>query len=46
LVYQSGFSNVSGHIDVVFSNKAAGTYYNPQLRGSLFNAKETIVWRK
>ena len=46
LVYQSGFSNVSGHVDVVFSNKAAGTYYNPELRGSLFNAKETIVWRR
>ena len=33
-------------VDVVFSNKAAGTYYNPELRGSLFNAKETIVWRR
>ena len=46
LVYQSGFSNVSGHVDVVFTNKAAGTYYNPKLRGLLFNAKNTIVWKQ
>ena len=46
IVYQGGMSNVSGHVDVVFAYMAAGTFYNNSLRGSLYKAKNTIVWKK
>lgn len=45
LVYQSGFSNVSGHVDVVYNYKAAGTFYNRNLNGNLYNVPKTVVWK-
>ena len=46
IVYQEGFKNVSGHVDVVYGGKAAGTYYNPKLKGNLYNVKKTILWNQ
>ena len=46
LVFQDGFKNVSGHVDVVYNKIAAGTYYDSHLRGSLHDVSITKVWWK
>jgi hypothetical protein len=46
IVFQEGFQGVSGHIDVVWNYKAAGTFFNRTLNGSLWNTMNTIVWKK
>lgn len=39
IVFQNGFKNVSGHVDVIYNGKAAGTS-----NGILYNTS-TILWK-